>query len=73
MFVTEAPAPAPDAALGNRSLHDLPLERLEHEICELAAHLTARMARWLSLVGEFEHRDGWGTWSGLRSTADWIS
>ena len=73
MFVTEAPAPAPDAALGDRSLHDLPLERLEHEIGELAAHLTARMARWLSLVGEFDRRDGWGTWSGLRSTADWIS
>jgi hypothetical protein len=68
MFVTEAPAQP-----GDRRLEDLPLEHLEHEICELAAWLTARMARWLSLLGEFDRREAWGEHSGCRSTADWVA
>jgi hypothetical protein len=68
MFVTEAPAQS-----GDRELEDLPLERLEHEICELAAQLTARMALWLSLLGEFDRREAWGECSGCRSTADWVA
>jgi hypothetical protein len=68
MFVSEAPAQSVD-----RKLEDLPLEHLEHEICELAAQLTARMARWLSLLGEFDRREGSGTCWGCRSTADWVS
>ena len=56
----EAPARSP---VGGPQ--DLPLERLEHEICELAAHLTERMARWLALVGEFDRRDGWATCVGM--------
>jgi hypothetical protein len=30
------------------------------------------MARWLSLLGEFDRRDGWWT-SGCKSMADWVS
>jgi uncharacterized protein DUF222/HNH endonuclease len=68
MFVTEPPAQT-----GDRPLEDFSLEHLEHEICALAAQLTAGMARWLSLVGEFDRREGWGTCWGCRSTADWVS
>jgi hypothetical protein len=69
MFVREAPAPPP----GDSQLEDLPLERLEHEICQLAAQLTASMARWLALVGEFDRRDGWSGWAGCRSTVEWVA
>jgi Domain of unknown function (DUF222)/HNH endonuclease len=53
-------------------LGDVPTERLEHEIAELAAHLTAGTCRWLELVAEFDRREGWGSW-GCRSCAEWIS
>jgi Domain of unknown function (DUF222)/HNH endonuclease len=54
-------------------LEDLPLERLEHEICQLAANLAAGMSRWLALVAEFDARDGWESWAGIRSCAEWIA
>ena len=53
MFVDESPAGRRDPPPGDLSeceLGDLPLERLEHEICQLAAQLTARMARWLAQI-----------------------
>ena len=31
------------------------------------------MARWIALVGEYDHREGWGSWRGVRSTAEWIA
>ena len=49
-----------------------PLERLEAEICDLAAHLAAATCRWLLLVGEFDRRRGWAGW-GLLSCAHWLS
>ncbi len=56
-----------------RDLADLPLERLEHELCELASHLEAGMARWLALLAEYDRRDGWWSWHGVRSVAEWIA
>jgi uncharacterized protein DUF222/HNH endonuclease len=50
----------------------LPLERLEAEIAELAAHIHAATCRWLLMVAEFDRRCGWGTW-GCRSCAQWLS
>ncbi len=52
---------------------DLETERLEAELCELASHLTAGMARWIALVDEYDRREGWGRWWGVGSTAHWIS
>lgn len=52
---------------------DLPLERLEHELCELASHMEAGMARWLALVAEYDRRNGWWSWHGVRSLAEWIA
>ena len=53
-------------------LDSMPLERLEREIGELAAHINAATCRWLELVAELERREGWGHW-GCRSCADWLS
>jgi hypothetical protein len=62
--VSAAPRSRPD---------ELPIERLEAELCELAAHLEAGMARWISLVAEYDRRGGWSECWGVRSTAEWIA
>lgn len=49
-----------------------PLERLEREIGELAAHIHAATCRWLTLVAEFDRREGWAQW-GCKSCAQWVS
>jgi hypothetical protein len=46
----------------------VPLERLEAQISEGAAHLAAGMGRWLLLVGDFDRRKGYERWE-CRSTA----
>ena len=51
---------------------EVPLERLEAEICELAGHLAAGECRWLLLLREFDRREGWAGW-GLHSCAHWLS
>ncbi|MGZ5330649.1 MAG: DUF222 domain-containing protein [Solirubrobacterales bacterium] len=69
-------AGGPEGVAGTQSeggLAGLPLERLEHEIVQLAAHVNAGMARWLELVAEFDRREGWGSWTGCRSTAEWVA
>ncbi len=69
-------APRPPTApykRGTSDPADLPLERLEHELCELASHLEAGMARWLALLAEYDRRDGWWSWHGVRSVAEWIA
>jgi hypothetical protein len=53
-------------------LAGVPLERLEREITELAAHINAATCSWLLLVGEFERREGWAEW-GCKSCAHWLS
>lgn len=54
------------------SLDEIPLERLEADLVELAGHLTAGTCRWLLLLGEFDRRQGWLTW-GCHSAAHWLS
>src|SRR5919198_2685740 len=49
-----------------------PLELLEREISELAAHIHAATCRWLELIAEFDRREGWAEW-GCRSCAHWLS
>jgi hypothetical protein len=49
-----------------------PLEIIEREITELAAHIYAATCRWLSLVAEFDRREGWAQW-GCTSCAHWVS
>ena len=57
---------------GVREIQALPMERLEREIGELAAHIHAATCRWLLLVAELDRREGWAEW-GCRSCADWLS
>src|SRR3954470_16436723 len=51
---------------------EVPLERLEAQICEGAAHLAAGVGRWLLLVGEFDARKCYERWE-CRSTAVWLN
>ena len=37
----------------------LTLRELEAQITELAGHLNAANFRWLSLIAEFDRREGW--------------
>ena len=53
-------------------LADVPTERLEAQITELAGHLAAAECRWLELVGEFDRRKGYEAW-GCVSCAYWLS
>ncbi|HVM10079.1 MAG TPA: DUF222 domain-containing protein [Acidimicrobiales bacterium] len=50
----------------------LPRERLEAELCLLAAHDTSLMYRRLVMLAEFERRELAGSW-GMASTAAWLS
>ena len=50
----------------------VPLERLEAQICELAGHLAAAECRFLLLLSDFDAREGWATWD-MRSCAQWLS
>lgn len=50
----------------------MPLERLEAQICSLAARLASATYRWLCLVAEFDLRKGWTGW-GLTSCAHWLA
>jgi hypothetical protein len=49
-----------------------PVEALEREICELAAHIAVATCRWLELIAEFDDRRGWAEW-GVTSCAHWLS
>ena len=63
-------APVSDGS--DQGFASLPLERLEHEITELAAHIHAATCRWLLLVAELDRREGWASWGAI-SCAEWLS
>ncbi len=47
-------------------------ERLEADICQLAADLAAGTARWLDMVAEYDRRKTWEQWE-CRSMAYWLA
>ena len=49
-----------------------PLEDIEAELTELCGHLNSGTARFLSLVAEFDARNGWAE-QGCRDCAEWLS
>jgi len=59
-------------AVTKQVLGELPTERLEAEITELAGHLAAAECRWLELVAEFDRRKAYEAW-GCISCAYWLS
>ena len=42
------------------------------QITELAGHLNAAQARWLTLIAEFDRRKAWAEW-GVKSCAYWLN
>ena len=59
----------------NQSVADvsaLTIDELEDGLRRLAAQLAAAECDFLSLLAEFDRRDGWGGW-GMRSAAHWLS
>ena len=60
-------SPSPEPSLSACSLAEL-----EAQITELAGQLNAANYRWLTLIGEFDRRQGW--WDGsLHSCAHWLN
>ena len=49
-----------------------PLDELEAEITELTGHLNAAQYRWLTLVAEFDRRNGWSD-GACASCAHWLN
>ena len=50
----------------------LPIRELEAQITELAGHLNAANHRWLTLIAEFDRRQGWSD-GATQSCAHWLS
>lgn len=48
------------------------LEELASEICTLTGHINAANHRWLTLVAEFDRRNGWSD-SATQSCAHWLN
>jgi hypothetical protein len=55
-----------------RALADVADERLEAELCQLAADLAAGTARWFTLIAEYDRRKVWASWE-CRSMAAWLA
>jgi Domain of unknown function (DUF222) len=75
MFDAQFSSTADDTDLDNSMSpgpDQVPLERLEAEICELAGHLAAATCRFLVLLGDFDARRGWADWE-MTSCAAWLS
>lgn len=53
-------------------VQEMPLERVEAELCTLAGQMAAATGRFLHLLADFDARDGWAG-SGVRSCAHWLS
>jgi hypothetical protein len=53
-------------------IREVPLERIEAELTELAGQRAAGECRWLLLVSEYDRRQGYLQW-GCRSCAQWLS
>jgi hypothetical protein len=53
-------------------LDAMPLPDLESELLGLAGHIAAAECRFLLLLAEFDHRNGWAG-DGIRSCAHWLS
>lgn len=55
-------SPSITASPADSDVADLPLERLEAELCTWSANLAAAEYRWFTLLAEFDRRHGWQQW-----------
>ena len=65
-------APIVESSDSSSMTLSLPLRVLAERITELAGHLNAANAQWLSLIAEFDRRTGWSD-GATRSCAHWLS
>jgi hypothetical protein len=73
MFDTQQQGSDPDTSTARPDpATEIPLERVEAQICELAGHLAAATCRFLVLLGDFDARRGWASWE-MNSCAQWLS
>jgi hypothetical protein len=63
---------SPDGSTEGAAADELPLERLEARICELAGHLAAATFQFLRLIADFDARRGWAMWD-LPSCSAWLA
>ena len=63
---------APVTEVRHDDAGEVPLERLEAQICSLAGRLAASTCEWLRLIAEFDRRKGWAQW-GVVSCTHWLS
>ena len=68
---TVAPSPPLDAC-ARRVVPRQSLRDLEAQITQLTGHLNAATYYWLTLVAEFDRREGWGD-GATRSCAHWLN
>ena len=66
------PSPDADVRMGKRAREDQALDALEAEITELWGHINAATAQFLTLLAEFDRREGWAQ-HGLSSCAHWLN
>ena len=66
------PDPTTPERMAARAREDQALESLEAEITELWGHINAATARFLTLLAEFDRREGWAQ-HGLSSCAQWLN
>ena len=66
------PSPDADVRMGERAREDQALDALEAEITELWGHINAATAQFLTLLAEFDRREGWAQ-HGLSSCAHWLN
>ena len=57
----------PDREPSARDIHELAAE-----ICTLAGHVNAATHRWLTLIAEFDRRNGWAD-NATQSCAHWLN
>lgn len=55
-----------------QALEEMPAERLEAQICALAARRAADDCAWLLLIAEFDRREAYLSWE-CRSTSYWLN
>ena len=64
--------PDPEVRMAERDREDQELKALEGRITELWGHINAATAHFLTLVAEFDRRQGWAQ-HGMASCAQWLS
>lgn len=72
MFVEAGTKPQEETGASRDELCEAPIEWIEREIGELAAHIAAAMCRWLELVAEYDRRGAHEAW-GFHSCGAWLA